>query len=80
MFTKYTSSEHFLILMLAQIACNVLNTPQGLEYIQELWPFVMRITGKLSTLQFQKAYRLSKAWIHLPPTPYTHPTYLSRVS
>jgi hypothetical protein len=38
--------------MVAQTACNLLNTQQELEYIKELWQLVLRITYIVSKLHF----------------------------
>jgi hypothetical protein len=66
---------HILILMLAHTACNVLNTMQGLEYIKELWPSIIRIMYIFSTIHLPICIQIKQTWIHLPQhNPFTQPT------
>ena len=63
--------------MLANMACNVLNTLQVLAHIKELWPSVIRITYILSTLHLPECIQTKQSLDPPPQTPSIHPTYLS---
>jgi hypothetical protein len=72
--SKWYGFKHFtntteVLHSVSHPAFNVLNILIGIGYVTEWWPHIIRI--------FYTGYSLSKAWLHLPPTPSIHPSLLN---